>query len=310
MKNHGHLPPHGEQVIVYCMGFKCLGRYDADHRWRGVFSREVLSDVIGWSPVGTDEMISVSQTQQEDIPERSFLLERLDLDAPLMHGAIKINLLAEAQEAEELRLKNPVKRAVWIAGFFVSVVLIWMIKVGLDIHFTQSDYTNTEKRIAEIEAQYAKATNDLINITQKNLKIASLDRLATNRFLWAPLLGALEGTMVDHIQVIRLAGNQTYTQEAARTIGHGSSKKEIPGGILERISLNIEARDTSTDDQAWNNYKDRLDRCDYFVKTLKSPNGFVLGGILRIPVTDPSDPSGKFSTFSLDAHFPEARHSE
>ena len=38
---------------------------------------------------------------------------------------IRINLLAEQQAAEELRRRDPVKRAIWVAGFFVVVVVVW-----------------------------------------------------------------------------------------------------------------------------------------------------------------------------------------
>ena len=37
---------------------------------------------------------------------------------------IRINLLAEAQAAEEMRRKDPVKRAVWIGGFVIFLVLL------------------------------------------------------------------------------------------------------------------------------------------------------------------------------------------
>ena len=42
---------------------------------------------------------------------------------------IRINLLAEAQAAEELRRKNPVKRGIWIGGFLVLVVILWIAKL-------------------------------------------------------------------------------------------------------------------------------------------------------------------------------------
>ena len=38
---------------------------------------------------------------------------------------LRINLLAEAQAAEELRRRNPVKRALWIGGFIVALILLW-----------------------------------------------------------------------------------------------------------------------------------------------------------------------------------------
>ena len=46
---------------------------------------------------------------------------------------IRINLLAEAQAAEEMRRRDPVKRAVWIAGALVLVVAAWVVFLQVKI---------------------------------------------------------------------------------------------------------------------------------------------------------------------------------
>ncbi|MGA2176176.1 MAG: hypothetical protein ABSH38_14465 [Verrucomicrobiota bacterium] len=223
---------------------------------------------------------------------------------------IRINLLAEAQAAEELRRKDPVKRAIWIAGFFVCVVLLWMLKLQLDIYFTQNDFTSIDKRATEINAKYAAVTNNLIRTAQVDQKLAALDRLTTNRFLWAPLLNAFQKSMVEGIQITRLSGDQRYTKEDPRTIGSGSSRMTIPGGVVEKISLHIEARDMNPNEQGYTKYKENLGSCDYFLKRLKRRDGFVLDGTLSPPSADPSDPSRQFVTFALVSHFPEVRRGE
>jgi hypothetical protein len=223
---------------------------------------------------------------------------------------IRINLLAEAQAAEESRRKDPVKRAIWIGSFCVCVVLLWMLKLQLDIHFSQAEYSSVEKRYAEINAKYAAVTNNQARTAQIDLKLNALDRLSTNRFLWAPLLNALQKTMAPDIQVTRLSGDQTITKEDPQVIGSGSSKKTLPGGMVERIALHIDARDTNPNEQGYNKYKETLSTCDYFGKRLKPHEGFVLDGTLSTPAADPTDPSRQFVTFSLVAHFPEVRHGE
>jgi uncharacterized membrane protein YiaA len=47
--------------------------------------------------------------------------------------AISINLLAEAQAAEEQRRKDPVKRAALAAGFVVFLVALWATTLQLRI---------------------------------------------------------------------------------------------------------------------------------------------------------------------------------
>jgi hypothetical protein len=223
---------------------------------------------------------------------------------------IRINLLAEAQEAEEFRRKDPVKRAIWIASFCVCVVLLWVLKLQLDIYFTQTEYNSVNKVFAEMNAKYAAVTNNMIKTALIDQKLAALDRLNTNRFLWAPLLNALQKTMVDDIQVTHLSGEQRLAREEARQIGSGSTKATIPGGIVERISLHIEAKDMNPSQQDYTKYKESLCNSDYFVKNLKRRDGFVLDGTLSPPSVDPTDPSRQFVIFALVSHFPEVRRGE
>lgn len=38
---------------------------------------------------------------------------------------IRLNLLAEAQAMEEMRRRDPVKRAIWVGSLLVAVALAW-----------------------------------------------------------------------------------------------------------------------------------------------------------------------------------------
>jgi hypothetical protein len=223
---------------------------------------------------------------------------------------IKIDLLAEAREAEELRTRNPVKRAIWIASFFVGLVLIWMLKIGLDIYFAKIDCDGVEQRSQEMFVQFAAGTNDLLKIADIDQKLNALDRLASNRFLWAPLLSALQTTTVSDVQVTRLAGSQTYSLEKSVTIGSGSGKMPASESVIERITLSIESKDTSTNRQAWSVYKQALGNCDYFVRNLKRGDGFVLDGLLHIKPASESEGFGQFSKFVLVSQFQEVRRGE
>lgn len=218
---------------------------------------------------------------------------------------IRINLLAEAQAAEELRRKDPVKRAIWVASFCVCLVLLWMLKLQLDVYFSVSEYTRVEKRFEEINAKYALVTTNLVKTAAVDQKLAALDQLSTNRFFWAPLLNALQKTMVDNIQVLRIDGEQTHVKQEPRVIGSGASKVTIPGGVVENITLNISAKDSTPNQQGYVRYKESLSNSEYFLKHLQRRNGFVLDGTLSQPVADPSDPNQRFVTFALVSHFPE-----
>ena len=52
---------------------------------------------------------------------------------------IHLNLLAEAQAAEEERRRNPVKRAIWIAILFVVLILVWSSSLQLKAILIRSE---------------------------------------------------------------------------------------------------------------------------------------------------------------------------
>jgi murein L,D-transpeptidase YcbB/YkuD len=212
---------------------------------------------------------------------------------------IRINLLAEAQAAAEERRKNPVKRGIWVGSFLVCVVALWIIKLQLDIFYEQKNYSHVEADWKGRMAKYSTVTNEQTRIGEVEGKLAKLQTLTTNRFLWAPVFNALQKTMVDNVQVTRLKGEQGYQK------GDGRRPEEV-----EKVTLVIEAKDLRPSDQTYTKYKENLCTFDFFSKRLQRRDGFVMDGTLGPLTVDPLDPSRQFVTFTLASHFPEARHSE
>ncbi|MGP8198819.1 MAG: hypothetical protein ACLQU4_04880 [Limisphaerales bacterium] len=223
---------------------------------------------------------------------------------------IRINLLAEAQAVAELRRKDPVKRGIWIGGFLVCVVLLWIAKLQLDISFEQHNYTKIEGLWKNKLATYTIVTNEQVRTGEVDRKLAALDLLSTNRFLWAPVLNALQQTMVDDVQVTRIRGEQALAREEGHDIGSGASRRRLPGAMIEKVSLSIEAKDLKPGEQNYTKYKENLCTFDFFAKRLGRRDGFVMDGVLGPLTVDPVDPNKQFVTFTLAAHFPEARHSD
>ena len=88
---------------------------------------------------------------------------------------IRINLLAEAQAAEEMRRKDPVKRGIWIGSFCVAVVLLWILELQLDIGFSKSRYNAIEESWNGDKAKYDTVTNNMVKIAEANKKLAALN---------------------------------------------------------------------------------------------------------------------------------------
>jgi hypothetical protein len=225
---------------------------------------------------------------------------------PIQRG-IKIDLLAEAREAAEWRRKHPLKRTAWICGFSICVMLLWLLELHLALNLNQMKIRNLEKRYGVVRRRVSLSKDAVTKSVEINKRLTALDRLETNRFLWAPLLNSLQKTMIDDIQVTRLTGRQSYTSEAAHSFTLGSRKIEAPGDIVEHISLFIEAKDMSPDELSYIKYKESLGNCEYFSQNLRSREGFILEGVLKPTAPGKLDRSNEFSKFVLSAHFPEVR---
>jgi hypothetical protein len=224
--------------------------------------------------------------------------------------AIRINLLAEEQAAEEMRRKNPVKLGIWFGGFFVAVFLIWILELQLEIGVSKSTYNAIEQSWKDNTKRYASVTNNMARMAQIDHRLASLERLSTNRFFWAPVLNALQQTMIDGIQFIRVTGVQKYTKEDPKITGAGSTAKKLPGAMVESVSLYIEAKDFHPNLENYSKFKETLCNYDFFVKNLGRKDGFILDGTLSGVTVEASDTSRQFVTFKLASHWPEKRRSD
>jgi len=218
--------------------------------------------------------------------------------------------MAEAQAAAELRRKDPVKRAIWIGSFLVCVILLWIANLQFNIFFDRGHYNNLDKEWNARLSKYGSVTNEHLKTVEIDRKLNQLDRLSTNRFLWAPVLNALQRSMVDQVQVTHLKGEQIYIKEDAHDVGTGAAKKHIPGAMVEKVNLFIEAKDLNPNDQNYNKFKESLGSSEYFTKRLGRKDGFTMDGILGPLTVDPGDPSKQFVTFTLASHFPEVRRNE
>ena len=236
---------------------------------------------------------------------------------------IRINLLAESQAAEERRLRDPAKRAVWIAGFAIALVLLWSLSIQFKISRAQSELTRQEKYWASIEPKHRAATETLKNTAAIEQKLAALNRLSTNRFFYGSTLNALQLSVVDPVQVLRLKFNQSFTfVEGSAPVKVQSSKadesnaqspkpkvaKAIPAAAVEKLSLTIEARDWNPPELNYNKYKEALANLPYFKASLNGADALRLTALSK-PTADAANPSQSFVLFTLEMKYPEvSRH--
>ncbi len=81
----------------------------------------------------------------------------------------------------------------------------------------------------------------------------------------------------------------------------------IPGGVIEKDSLYIDAKDYDPNAQNYDKFKETLSNFPFFAKLLGPRNAFVLDGTLSTPTVDATDPSKQFVVFKLASHFTEVK---
>jgi hypothetical protein len=223
---------------------------------------------------------------------------------------IRINLLAEAQAAEDLRRKDPVKRALWVGGFIVFLVLLWSSTLQLKVITSKSNLNGLESKWTSIEKGYEQVVNIRKQFTEVEQKLVALQQLTTNRFLWGTTLDALQKTIVDDVQFVRIKGEQSYVLiEEAK--GKPDAKGVIPktGSTTEKVTLTLEARDSSArPGEQVNKLKEVIGRNEHFQRHLQKTNGVMLTS-LGPPQLDFTARSS-FVIFTLQCYYPEKVRSQ
>lgn len=221
---------------------------------------------------------------------------------------IRINLLAEAQAAEELRRRDPVKRAVILGVACVAVMAVVSLAIQSQVMSTNHKADAFSQRIQAITNDYAGVMADHDRLQQLNLNIRGLDILAAERFLNGTLLNSLQKVYVDNVQLIHLHAEQNYTLteevKSKPSATPGAPKVTKPATSTEKITLLIEARDTSANPgEQVTKFKDALGRNSYFLKLLGTNNQMRL--VNRSPPQLQPDTGRLGVQFTLEARLPE-----
>jgi hypothetical protein len=128
---------------------------------------------------------------------------------------IRINLLAEAQALEEMRRKDPVKRAIFVGVLLLFLMLAWSSSLQLRSMLANGELGRIEGEIESRSKEFQSVLNQQRQLNETMFKLASLQKLGTNRVLHGTLLNALQQSIVDEVQLIRMRSEQSYTATAA-----------------------------------------------------------------------------------------------
>lgn len=164
---------------------------------------------------------------------------------------IRLNLLNEAHAAEEARRRDPVKRAILAGVVVVSCVLGWSSFLQVRAVRANSEFSNLQAEWTAMEKDYKKVVDNRRVSLETEQKLAALQALTTNRFLWGSLLNELQFVLAgtEGIHITRLRGEQSFQLQAEVKAKPAKDKEKEtparPASSIERIVLTIDAKDAS-----------------------------------------------------------------
>ncbi len=216
---------------------------------------------------------------------------------------IRLNLLAEEQHLAEMRRRDPVKRAAWLGGFLVSLMLLWWGWLIFSEHNAKTAMAGHEASFKRIESKAKETADQIKKAGDIERNIHSLNRMVTNRVLWSACMNALQECALDQVQVTRIRVEQSYNVQAAvLSKERGKSK---PAASTERIVLVIVARDYGrAEDESSTKFKDKIKDHPWFKQYLAKENPISFKGFSN-PTPDKDDPSRVFVSFTMECAFAE-----
>jgi len=219
---------------------------------------------------------------------------------------IHINLLAEAQAAEELRRRDPVKRAAFIGVSLVLLTLMWSGMIETKSILAQESYAGVETQIAASTNAYQHAMVNQKAVNADKTKLEALNKLERDRFLQGNLLNALQKATVEGVQLTRLRVDQSYF--LSEDTDNGTGGKAPPATVRQRIVLYLDARDSSANPgDLVNKFMTTIANEPYFQAMLDKTNGVLLTG----PPSAPQSNGGKpYVLFEVECHYPDQIRSD
>jgi len=158
---------------------------------------------------------------------------------------IRVNLLAEAQAQEDLRRRDPVKRAVVVGAGLVALMLVWSLSLWLKSIEYRSDLGHWQKVVQTYSEQNKEVLKNQKQVTDLAQKLAALQKLSRDRLLVGTLLNAMQRITVQDVQLVRLRLDDSliYNEEIKASIE--AKRAARPASVTEKITLSLDAKDAS-----------------------------------------------------------------
>jgi len=224
---------------------------------------------------------------------------------------IRINLLSEAQAAEDVRRRDPVKRSIYVAVCFVVMVLVWISSLQVKIMADNSRLGNLQARLDAHTNVYNQILKNKAKLFEVNDKLAALNRLSASRLLLATMLDSLMHCPVDGIQITHLRTDQAFENVAEVKQVMENGRLQVaghPAGAAEKVKLLLDARDNSPNpgDEQITKFKETLAHSAYFMAQQITTNNILLKN-LSSPQLD-GETGKPYVLFTLECTYPDRNH--
>ncbi len=218
---------------------------------------------------------------------------------------IRINLLAEAHALEEMRRRDPVKRAIWAGAVLVALMLAYSSSLQLKSIMAKGEVTRLETEVNTRAKEYQQVLDNERKLTDVNKRLESLRKLACNRLLYGTLLNGLQQATIDDVQLMRFRTEQSYIlneELKAKTNADNRITPGRPASVTERVVVTLDAKDSGMNPgDAVNKYKQAVAEAPYFRSVLGKTNEVRLTSL-----SPPQTLGGKtYVLFTLECKFPE-----
>jgi hypothetical protein len=211
---------------------------------------------------------------------------------------IRLNLLAEAQAAEELRRRDPIKRVIFGGLLLVALMLVWWSWLQLRVMVAHASQSQMEAQIQSHTNAYQVVLVSQKKIAEAKDSLAALQKLTRDRFLQGNLLNALQQATVPDVQLVRLKVDQTYVATEGTTAQTSDTGiiQGHPGTVTEEITVTLDARDySSSPGDRVNKFQDAISHQPYFQAELNKTNGVRLTNLSPPQVGPDGKPSVMFT---------------
>jgi hypothetical protein len=212
---------------------------------------------------------------------------------------IRINLLAEALAAEDLRRRDPVKRAGMAGLLLVLLSLAWFSSTWLGGKIEAQKLSQIDAQAGTYTNKFAQVQADARKIGDLQQRLVALDHFTAIRFLNGNLLNAVQQTYLPSVNLTRLHVDQSYT-----VIPGAPAKNNNPGRPpvnTEHVTVTLDARDSGVNPgEQVQPFKDALLAQTYFKTNIDPAAGIRLLNLSPVQTVGDSKP---YVNFTLECRF-------